>query len=150
MTVDYLAKDPATDRSVVLMVPSAEAIESPTLLARFYREARAAGALQHPNIVAIYDLGVDRGSPYIARELLEGSDLGQIVEREKQEGGQSLESAVKLLNYVIPACTALGFAHQNGTIHRDVRPGTIFVCNDGRVKLTDFVTPCIARLPTAL
>src|SRR5271156_5833105 len=72
MSVDYRANDPATNRDVVLTIPSAESGDTPELLRRFYHEARAAGGLQHPNIVAIYDLGSDRGNPYIARELLEG------------------------------------------------------------------------------
>jgi eukaryotic-like serine/threonine-protein kinase len=146
MSVVYRARDPVTDRMVALTVPSAESSDSPELLARFYREARAAGSLQHPNIIAVYDLGVDRGSPYIAMELLEGADLEQIVEREKKEGTQSPQSAATLLNYVIQACRGLAFAHQNGVIHRDVRPGNIFVAKDGRVKLTHFVN---ARLPDA-
>jgi len=147
MTVDYRAMDPATDRTIVLTVPSRESADSPGLLARFYREARAAGALKHPNIVSIYDLGADdRGSPYIARELLEGFDLGQIAERERKEGTQSLRSAVTMLNYVMQACRALAYAHGQGIVHRDVRPGTIFVTNGGTAKLTNFVH---ARLPHA-
>ena len=146
MTVDYRANDPATGRAIVLTVPSAESGDSPVLLARFYREARAAGALQHPNIVAIYDLGVDRGAPYITSELLEGEDLGQIVEREKKEGGQSLQSAATLLDYIIQACKGLSFAHQQGVIHRDVRPANIFVTTRGIAKLTHFA---LARLPHA-
>jgi eukaryotic-like serine/threonine-protein kinase len=146
MTIDYRANDPATGRAVVLTVPSAESAESPTMLARFYREARAAGSLQHPNIVAIYDLGVDRGSPYIARELLEGANLGQIADSEKAKGEQTPQAAAKLLDYIIQACRALSYAHQHGVIHRDVRPGSIFVMNNGIAKLTNFV---YARLPEA-
>ena len=146
MTVDYRANDPATGRTVVLTVPSPESTESPELLARFYREARAAGALQHPNIVAIYDLGVDRGSPFIARELLEGADLEEIVEREKREGAQSPHSAATMLDYILQACRGLAYAHQHGVIHRDVRPGNIFVTNTGVAKLMHFA---LARLPDA-
>jgi len=147
MTVDYRAIDPATDRTIVLTVPSPESVDSPALLQRFYREARAAGALKHPNIVAIYDLGAhDAGNPYIARELLEGSDLEQIVEQERKEGTQSLQSAARLLDYVLEASRALAYAHQHGVIHRDVRPGSIFVTNQGKVKLINFVH---ARLPEA-
>ena len=144
MTVDYRADDPATGRAVVLTVPSPQSTDSPELLARFYREARAAGALQHPNIVAIYDLGVDRGSPYIARELLEGATLEQIIEREKAAGTRSVEAAATMLDYVVQACRGLGYAHEHGVIHRDVRPGTIFVTSRGIVKLTNFAQ---ARLP---
>jgi serine/threonine-protein kinase len=146
MSVDYQARDPATDRTIVLTVPSAEAVDSPNLLRRFYREARAAGSLKHPNIVAIYDLGVDRGNPYITRELLEGEDLWHILERKKKEGAPDRRSSVTLLDYVLQACRGLGYAHQQGIIHRDVRPGIIFVTSKGQVKLTQFVH---ARLPEA-
>ncbi len=146
MTVDYQANDPATGRTVVLTLPSPESTDSPELLARFYREARAAGALQHPNIVAIYDLGVDRGSPYIARELLEGENLEQILEREKAAGAPSVQPAATMLNYVLQVCQGLAYAHQHGVIHRDVRPGTIFVTSRGIAKLTNFA---LARLPDA-
>lgn len=144
MTVDYRANDPATGRTVVLTVPSEETPDSPVLLARFYREARAAGALQHPNIIAIYDLGVDRGSPFITSELLEGSTLEQIVEQEKSKGAQSMETSTTLLNYILQVSRGLAFAHQNGILHRDVRPGTIFVTANGTAKLTNFA---LARLP---
>jgi serine/threonine-protein kinase len=146
-SVEYRATDPATGRDVALKVPSGETNDSPVLLARFYREARAAGALQHPNIVRVYDLGVDRGAPYIAMELLEGENLEQIVEREKKEGGQGPESAAVLLNYMVQVCTGLAFAHQNGVLHRDVRPANIFVTTRGIAKLTDFAQ---ARLPHAV
>jgi len=144
MTVDYRADDPATGRAVVLTVPSPNSADSPELLARFYREARAAGALQHPNIVAIYDLGVDRGSPFIARELLEGTTLEKIIERENAAGSKSLQSAATMLDYVVQACRGLAYAHERGVIHRDVRPGTIFVTSRGIAKLTNFAQ---ARLP---
>jgi len=144
MTVDYQANDPATGRTVVLTVPSPQSTDSPELLARFYREARAAGTLQHPNIVAIYDLGVDRGSPYIARELLEGATLEKLIEQEKAAGTQSLQSSAALLDYVAQACRGLAYAHEHGVIHRDVRPGTIFVTSRGIAKLTNFAQ---ARLP---
>ena len=146
MSVDYQVRDPATDRTIVLTVPSAEAIDSPNLLRRFYREARAAGSLKHPNIVSIYDLGVDRGNPYITRELLEGEDLWHILERKKKEGAQDLKTSATLLDYILQSCRGLGYAHQQGIFHRDVRPGIIFVTTKGEVKLTQFVH---ARLPEA-
>jgi len=146
MSVDFRANDPATNREVVLTVPSAESVDNPNLLRRFYREARAAGGLQHPNIIAIYDLGVDRGNPYIASELLVGENLGQIMEREKNAGARSTQSAATMLDYIAQAGRGLGYAHQRGIVHRDVRPGSIFVTSDGTVKLTHFVN---ARLPDA-
>jgi eukaryotic-like serine/threonine-protein kinase len=147
MSVDYRAYDPVTDRRVVLTLPSVDSPDSPNLLRRFYREARAAGGLKHPNIMAIYDLGVvDRGSPYITRELLEGEDLGQVLGREKKEGVKTVQSAARLLDYIVQACRGLGYAHAQGVVHRDVKPSCIFVTTKGEVKLTQFVH---ARLPEA-
>ena len=80
-------------------------------------------------------------------ELLEGEHLGQIAEREKREGVQSPQSAATMLDYIIQASRGLAFAHQHGVIHRDVRPGNIFVTTRGVVKLTHFA---LARLPQAL
>ena len=144
MTVDYRANDPATGRTVVLTVPSEEVPDNPLVLARFYREARAAGALQHPNIIAIYDLGVDRGAPFITSELLEGSTLEQILEVEKQKGGLGPQESPIVLSYVLQASKGLAYAHQSGILHRDIRPGTIFVTKTGIAKLTNFA---LARLP---
>lgn len=147
MSVDYRAYDPVTDRRVVLTLPSMDSPDSPLVLRRFYREARAAGALKHRNIMAIYDLGVvDRGSPYITRELLEGEHLAQILARDKADGLKTVKSAATLLEYVVQACRGLGYAHSQGVVHRDVKPSCIFVTHDGTVKLTQFVH---ARLPEA-
>ncbi|HEV2718641.1 MAG TPA: protein kinase [Thermoanaerobaculia bacterium] len=101
---------------------------------RFEQEARAAGALNHPGLVTIYDLGRTNGSPYIVMELLEGETLREII-------GDPVPSPVpirKALDYIIQAASALAVAHEKGIIHRDLKPENIFVTSEGRVKILDF------------
>jgi serine/threonine-protein kinase len=106
-------------------------------LARFQREAKAAGSLSHPNIVTIYEVGEDSGRAYIAMEYLEGQNL-----REKLDvvGTLPQEEAV---NIIIEVLKALQYAHEHGIVHRDIKPDNIQLLPDGRVKITDFG---IARL----
>jgi len=107
---------------------------------RFLREARAAGAIQHANIVTVYDLGESEGQLYIAMELVEGRDLADMI---------ALRDPLALerkLDITIEVLTGLHFAHQRGVIHRDVKPSNVRVMPDGRVKIMDFG---IARLQKA-
>jgi serine/threonine-protein kinase len=107
---------------------------------RFLREARAAGAIQHSNIVTVYDLGESEGQLYIAMELVEGRDLSDMI---------ALRDPLALerkLDIVIEVLAGLHFAHQRGIIHRDVKPSNVRVMPDGRVKIMDFG---IARLQKA-
>jgi serine/threonine-protein kinase len=98
----------------------------------WYREAQAAGRLQHPNIVIIYDLGEADGLPYIAMEFLEGHNLEMMIQQvPNMPLGQKLDIIIQL-------CRGLDFAHKNGVVHRDVKPGNIIVMNDGTVKVVDF------------
>jgi len=143
MGVVYRGKDPFIGRTVAIKTITGNFTDNPDLLERFYREARAAGGLQHPNIVTIYDMGEDNGTPYIAMELLEGDDLSHMVEKEKEEGGQNPLPASIKLNYIVQVCRALEFAHKRNIVHRDIKPGNIVVTNDGTVKVVDFG---IARL----
>jgi serine/threonine-protein kinase len=107
---------------------------------RFYREARSAASLQHPNIVIIHDLGEEGKFTYIVMELLEGRDLkGIIRDREKM----TLESKLLIMAQV---SDGLSHAHQRGIIHRDVKPGNIHVTPAGSVKILDFG---IARIPSS-
>jgi hypothetical protein len=126
----YRARDPHLKRDVALKIvhrPSA----SPEQLARFTREARAASSLNHPNIVAVYDAGVEGGTPYVVTELLEGETLRARLDR----GPVPFRKAVE---YGIQIALALDAAHARGIWHRDVKPGNAFLMNDGRVKLLDF------------
>ncbi len=143
MGVVYRGKDPFIGRTVAIKTITGNFTDNPDLLERFYREARAAGGLQHPNIVTIYDMGEDNGTPYIAMELLEGDDLSHMVEKEKEDGGQNPLPASIKLNYIVQVCRALEFAHKRNIVHRDIKPGNIVVTNDGTVKVVDFG---IARL----
>ena len=107
---------------------------------RFLREARAAGALQHPNIVTIYDLGESDGQLFIAMELVDGRDLSTLVARSEP---LALE---RKLDIVIEVLQGLSYAHERGVIHRDIKPSNVRVASDGSVKIMDFG---IARLQSA-
>jgi len=143
MGVVYRGKDPFIGRTVAIKTITGNFTDNPDLLERFYREARAAGALQHPNIVTIYDMGEDNGTPYIAMELLEGDDLAHLVDKEREEGGQNPLPASIKLNYMVQVCRALEYAHKRNIVHRDIKPGNIVVTHEGTVKVVDFG---IARL----
>ena len=104
----------------------------PEIKQRFYREARACATLSHPNIVTVFDLGEQQGVSYIAMELLEGEDLRRFIDRP---GTMSLEAKI---GFMMEVCDGLGHAHNNGIVHRDIKPGNIFVTKSGRPKILDF------------
>lgn len=137
MGVVFKARDPLIGRAVALKTITSGVAESADLLERFYREARAAGGLQHPNIVTIYEMGESGGSPFIAMEYLEGESLEKIIARKPP-----LPLATKV-GYVAQTCRALEYAHRRGVVHRDIKPANIMVTGDGVVKVVDFG---IARL----
>jgi len=137
MGVVYRALDPLLGRYVAVKVMSQGIASDQELRDRFLREARAAGSLQHPNIITIYDFGEAEGSLYIAMEYVEGSDLSEIMERR-----DPLPLTGKI-DIVVDALHALDYAHSRGVVHRDVKPANIRVSVDGRAKLMDFG---IARL----
>jgi len=137
MGVVYLGKDPLLGRAVAIKVMSQGIATDQELRDRFLREARAAGSLQHPNIITIYDFGEADGSLYIAMEYVEGSDLSEIMARH-----DPLPVTGKIA-IIIDALHALDYAHNRGVVHRDVKPANIRVSVDGRAKLMDFG---IARL----
>jgi len=140
MGVVFKGHDPLIGRLVAVKTITAGVAENPALLERFYREARAAGGLQHPNIVTIYELAESGGAPFIAMEYLEGESLEKIIARKP-----ALPLAVRL-GYVLQTCRALDYAHRRGVIHRDVKPANIVVTRDGVVKVVDFG---IARLTSS-
>jgi serine/threonine protein kinase len=139
MGVVWLARDPAIGRVVALKTiqipdgtPDSVRVDS---LARFAREARAAGLLAHPNIVTVYDVGSvdgDHSTSYIAMEFVEGRTLRQMVPHgERLEPDQVLDLAMQVAR-------GLEYAHQRGVVHRDVKPANILMRDDGLVKLADF------------
>lgn len=128
----YKAIDPGIGRLVAIKMMTVGFADDPKLLKRFYREAQSAGKLQHPNIVTIYDLGDEDGNPYLVMEFLKGEDLGSLI---------SASRAIPLeqkLNIVIQICNALGYAHQRGVVHRDIKPTNAIVLKDFTVKIVDF------------
>jgi len=100
-------------------------------LRRFEQEALATAALNHPNILAVFDIGTNDGSPYVVSELLEGETL-----RERLRGGSI--AARKVLDYALQIARGLAAAHEKGIIHRDLKPENLFLTKDGRVKILDF------------
>lgn len=133
----YKARDPLIGRNVALKTITSGMSSQANSLERFYQEARSAGALQHPNIVIIYELGQENGVPFIAMEFIEGESLDHLIESR-----QPLPLSVKL-GYIVHVCEALSHAHQHNVIHRDVKPANIMVTKEGVIKVVDFG---IARL----
>jgi len=127
----YRAHDAKIGREVAIKVLPAAVSQDGDRLARFEQEAQAAGSLNHPNILAIYDIQTDDGVPYVVSELLEGETL-----REKLAGGPLFQR--KALDYALQVAHGLGAAHEKGIVHRDLKPENIFVTTDGRVKILDF------------
>lgn len=141
MGVVYAGRDPFIGRRVAIKTITTGLSENKDLTERFLREAQAAGGLNHPNIVTIFDAGEENGTQYIAMELLEGEDLAHLVAQEIS--GQAKVSSALKLGYIVKVCQALDYAHRNNIVHRDIKPGNIFIKSDGVVKVVDFG---IARL----
>jgi serine/threonine protein kinase len=127
----YRARDSRIGRDVAVKVMPPGIAEHPERLRRFEQEARATGALNHPNILAIYDVGVQDGAPYVVYELLEGETL-----RDRLLKGSL--SRRKALEYTRQIATGLAVAHDKGITHRDLKPENLFLTRDGRVKILDF------------
>ncbi len=127
----YRARDTRLGRDVAIKVLPAEFASDPDRLRRFEQEARAVAALDHPNILAIHDVGTHEGAPYLVTELLEGESL-----RQRLEGGPLPPR--KVLGVAIQVASGLAAAHEKGIVHRDLKPENLFVTSDGRVKILDF------------
>ena len=137
----WRAHDPSIDRVLAIKLLKPEYRRNPEYTARFLREAKAAGALAHPSIVTIYDVGEADGYPYIAMELLEGHPLDHALEREGKFSDE------RVLAIAAQLASALSYAHLCGVVHRDIKPSNIMLARDSRsIKILDFG---IARLAEA-
>src|SRR6185369_465360 len=127
----YRARDPRLGREVAIKVLSSGSAPDSERLRRFEQEARATAALNHPNILAVFDIGSQDNSPYIVSELLEGETL-----RARLISGPL--PARKAVDYSLQIARGLSAAHDRGILHRDLKPENIFITRDGHVKILDF------------
>jgi serine/threonine-protein kinase len=132
MGVVYRAYDQVLNRYLAIKVMSASIGNNAQLRERFLREARAAGSLQHPNVVTIYDFGEEDDHLFIAMEFVDGVDLAEIIRRRDE-----LALTTKL-DIMIDMLNGLAYAHNRGVVHRDIKPANIRVTTDTRAKLMDF------------
>ncbi|HET9405873.1 MAG TPA: protein kinase [Candidatus Sulfotelmatobacter sp.] len=127
----YRARDPQLGREVAIKILPSSWSADPERLRRFEQEARAAAALNHPNILAVYQLGTHEGTVYLVSELLEGSTL-----REQLLRGPL--ASRKAVDYAAQIAHGLAAAHEKGIVHRDLKPENLFLTKDGRIKILDF------------
>ncbi len=127
----YRARDSRLSRDVALKILPASLARDPERLRRFEQESRAVAALNHPSILAIYDVGQSEGSPYLVTELLEGESLRDLLDR-----GPLPQR--KVIQYGVQIADGLAAAHDKGIIHRDLKPENLFITKDGRAKILDF------------
>jgi eukaryotic-like serine/threonine-protein kinase len=132
MGLVYRAFDRQLNREVAIKTVTEGFTGDQEMLQRFYREAAKTAALRHPNIVIVYDLGEQDGFPYIVMEYLSGDPLDRLIQSSQP---QPLSFKLKIIEQV---CCALGYAHRNDIIHRDVKPANVIVQTDGIAKLLDF------------
>ena len=136
----FRARDERLGRDVAVKLIRPASSDNPDHLRRFEQEARAAAALNHPNILAIFDVGFDGSIPYIVSELLEGKTLRQRL----NEGAMPVRQATA---YALQVAQGLIAAHERHIVHRDLKPENIFITQDDRVKILDFG---VAKLQVAL
>jgi serine/threonine-protein kinase len=134
MSTVHLAVDQRLERRVAVKLLAEHLAEDPTFVSRFQREAQAAARLVHPNIVQVFDSGQDEqtGQYFIVMEYIEGSSCAEIL---RDEGWVEVDEAIGIIEQ---ACEGLHYAHRNGVVHRDVKPGNLLRAREGEVKLADF------------
>ncbi len=127
----YLADDLHLDRQVALKFLNVEFIDEPHLLERFHREAKAAAALSHPNIITVHEVGLNGDQPYIAMAYVDGQSLTHVIEGKRMPVSRAIKIACQV-------CDALAEAHQHGIVHRDIQPDNIHLDRHDRVRILDF------------
>lgn len=142
----YEGVDPAMGRRVAIkechLPQHLSGTQRRERIERFYREAKAAGTLTHPNIVTIYDVGEENDRHYIVMEYLEGHSLREI---QQMQGALPLKESIEI---ALQLCDALGYAHSKGIVHRDVKPDNVHILPGGIIKLTDFGIARISQEPS--
>src|SRR5215469_11053970 len=136
----YRARDPRLNREVAIKVLPRLVSSEPDRLIRFETEAKAAAALNHPNILSVYQMGTHEGVPYIVTELLEGTTLTELVHRGPVPVRQAIQFGIQIAH-------GLAAAHEKGIVHRDLKPDNLFITKDGRVKILDFGLAKIVTSP---
>src|SRR5512136_313550 len=139
----HRARDPRLGRDVAIKVLPAEFAGDPDRLRRFEQEARAASALNHPNILVVHDIGSHEGAPYLVTELLEGETL-----RARLMGG--VLSPGEVVELAVQVASGLAAAHEKGIVHRDLKPENLFVTRDGHVRILDFGLAKLVESPSGL
>jgi serine/threonine protein kinase len=132
MGIVYKAFDPLFERELAIKTMFDQTSDDPNFRARFFREAKSAGKLKHPNIVTVYDLGEENGRPYLVMEFLEGRDLRAVIHEGEPP---TLEERLRIM---LDICRGLSHAHSREVIHRDIKPSNIFITTAGEVKILDF------------
>ena len=127
----YRARDTRLGRDVALKILPESFAREPDRLHRFEQEARSVAALNHPNILAVFDIGQHNGSPFLVSELLEGESLRAVLDRGALPQRKTIEHGVQIAH-------GLAAAHEKGIVHRDLKPENVFVTKDGRIKILDF------------
>jgi eukaryotic-like serine/threonine-protein kinase len=132
MATVHRAVDEVLEREVAIKLLHAHLADDPAFLDRFRREARAAAALDHPNVVAVHDWGETDEGAYLVLQLVEGPSLREVLRRHRRL------TAGEALRVLAPAASGLGAAHAAGLVHRDVKPENLLLGRDGTVRVTDF------------
>ena len=148
MATVYKALHPQLNRIVAIKVLNRALADSPQMLERFRREARAVAALQHPHIVQLYDFDIVDGTYYMVMEYIEGETLARRLERLSRRGRRM--PLLEALRAIAQVGEALAYAHERGMLHRDVKPGNIMFRQDGSAVLADFGIAKILSAPTQL
>ncbi len=138
----YRARDTRLNRMVAIKILPDSMAADPSRMQRFEQEAHTVAALNHPNILAVYDVGTQEGTPYLVMELLEGETLRERLDRGPLSIRKSVEIGLQVAH-------GLSAAHERGIIHRDLKPENIFISKDGHTKLLDFGLAKAAAMATA-
>jgi serine/threonine protein kinase len=135
----YRARDTRLGREVAIKVLPEPVVADADRLRRFEQEIRAVGALNHPHILTVFDVGTQDGAPYVVTELLEGETLRDVLVRRTPATRQ-------VVTWGMQAAQALSAAHRKGIVHRDVKPENLFLTSDGRIKILDFGLAKLTRV----